>query len=146
MADPIKFVFNPLKGELDASRQGAVAEAQQASRVVLEFDCDASLAVGDLVFQDTVVANKVIECTDNTTVEPTIGVCITKLTATTAEILVLGTYAGYSGLTIGSKVFLDTDGTETTNAPSTGYLQTLGTVVAPDTIFFLPNSQRVLQI
>lgn len=118
----------------------------RASRVVLLFDCEATAAIGDLVYQDSVVQNKVIVCTDNTTLEPAIGVIIEKPTSTTCNVLVLGLYDGYAGLTIGDKVFLDTDGTVTTGTkPTSGYVQNLGQVVAPDTIFFLPNTTRVLQ-
>ena len=114
--------------------------------MVLEFNCAASVAVNDLVFQDSTNSLTAVECVDNTTTEPTIGVVIKKPTATTCEVLVLGIQEGYSSLSIGAKVYLGTDGAVTTVKPSTGYMQILGTVVASDTIFFLPNSQRVLQI
>lgn len=120
--------------------------ASKASRVVLEFTCAASVAINDLVYQDSVNQSTAVECTDNTTVQPTIGVVIDKPTTTSCEVLVLGIQEGYTGLSIGSKIYLDTDGTVTTTKPSSGYMQVLGTAVATDTIFFLPNSQRVLQV
>lgn len=118
----------------------------KASRMVIEFDCDAAAAVGDLVFQDSLVAEKVNVCEDNTTLEPCIGVLILKLQATRCQVLILGLQDSYSGLSIGDRVYLGTDGSITTTKPATGYMQSLGQVVAPDTVFFIPNSQRVLQI
>lgn len=119
--------------------------AVQSTRVVLTFDCDVSLAVGDIVRQDDTLDDKVVTCTDNTNVKPAIGVAINKPTTTSVEVLTLGVDDGYSGLTIGGKVFLATDGTYTQTKPATGYLQTLGLAAASDRIFFLPNATRVLQ-
>ena len=53
---------------------------------------------------------------------------------------------GYTGLTLGSKVFLGTNGSITTTKPATDYVQTLGTVVSSTQIFFVLNTQRVLQV
>ena len=116
-----------------------------ASRVELVFDCDISTVVGDIVYQDTVVQTKVITNTNNTQVQPSLGVVIRKLSDTRCVVLTLGIKDGYSGLQIGSKAFLGTDGTITTTKPATGYVQTLGTTVSPTQIFFLPNTTRVLQ-
>ena len=116
-----------------------------SSRVELIFDCEVSTVVGDIVYQDTVVQTKVITNTDNTHVQPSLGVVIRKLSSTSCVVLTLGIHEGYTGLPIGSKVFLATDGTTTTTKPATGYVQTLGTTVSPTQIFYLPNTTRVLQ-
>lgn len=125
---------------------GTQTSVEQATRIVLTFDCEVSAAVDDLVYQDAITETKVLVNTDNTQQKPTIGVILTKPTSTTCEVLVLGIRTGFTGLSIGQKVFLDTDGTATSSAPSTGYLQTLGVAVSSTTIFFTPNATRVLQV
>ena len=124
-----------------------VVQAIQATRVVLQFDCDSSAAVGDLVFQDDTTPDFVNVCVNNTEVRPTIGVVIQKLTTTRVEVLVLGIYEGFTGLGIGDKLFLSATGTVTDTAPATpGYWQTLGVAVSSTSAFFMPNSTRVLKI
>lgn len=123
-----------------------VNEAEAAASLVLTFDCEASASVGDIVYQDALNDTKVLVNTTNTESKPSIGVIIEKLTTTTCKVLVLGINAGYSGLSIGSKVFLDTDGTTTSTKPSTGYVQTLGIAVSATQIYFSPNATRVLQV
>lgn len=123
----------------------AAPPSEQATRVVLVFNCASSAAIGDLVYQDTTVETLVNVCEDNTTLEPAIGVIIDKREDTVCEVLVLGVYVGYTGLDIGDRIYLGTDGTVTTTKPSVGYMQTMGQAVAGNAIFFLPNSQRVLQ-
>lgn len=146
MANNTQFTYNPLTGYLDAGRAGdTITDAVQATRIVLTFDCEASAALDDVVYQSTLDNSKVLVNTNNTEVQSSIGVIITKPTSTTCEVIVLGIKSGYSGLSIGNKVFLDTDGTTTSTKPATGYVQTLGIAVAPDTIFFQPNATRVLQ-
>ena len=116
-----------------------------ASRVELVFDCEASTVIGDIVYQDDIVNTKVITNINNTQVKPSLGVVIRKLTSTRCVVLTLEIENGYTGLPIGSKVFLGTDGTITTTKPPTGYVQNLGTTVSDTQIFFLPNTTRTLQ-
>lgn len=137
----IKLVVNPLDGRLDASLSGA----DQASRVVLPFNIDPGASIGDIVYQDPLTANAVIVNTDNTQVKPSIGIVIAKPTPTTADVLVLGIYTGFTGLTIGDRIWLGTDGAATTTPPGEGYQQALGIAVAADTVFLMPNNTRVLK-
>ena len=123
-----------------------VPPSASATRVELKFDCEASTQVNDIVYQDSLNANKVLSNINNTRVNASIGVVVRKPTTTTCVVLVLGINDGYTGLSIGSKIFLATDGTTTTTKPTSGYLQTLGTAVSTTQVFFLPNNQRVLQV
>lgn len=118
----------------------------QASRIVLTFDCEATAAIGDIVYQDALNDTKALVNTDNTETQPSIGVIIGKPTTTTCQVLVLGIENGFSGLSIGNKIFLDTDGTPTSTKPATGYIQTLGIAVSATQIYFSPNATRVLQV
>jgi hypothetical protein len=134
-------LFNPLTSKLDLVRDAVTT----ATRVVIAFDCDASLAVGDIVYQDAITDTFVNKSVNNTEVQPSIGVVITKLTTVRAEVLILGLQAGFAGLSIGAKAFLGTTGGVTSTKPATGYVQTLGVAVSSTQIFFQPNAQRVLQ-
>jgi hypothetical protein len=135
--------YNPFTGLLDLV--SAPTTNIQATRVVLEFDCAVSAAVGDIVYQDSLNDSAVIVTSDNTSVQPAIGVIITKLTVTRCEVLILGIYTGFSGLTIGRSVFLSSTGGITSTDPTSGYSHKLGVAVAPDTVFFSPTTTRVLK-
>ena len=82
-----------------------VPPAASATRVELKFDCEASTQVNDIVYQDSLNANKVLSNTNNTQVNASIGVVVRKPTTTTCVVLVLGINDGYTGLSIGSKIF-----------------------------------------
>lgn len=139
-----QFRYNPLTGFLDLTSAPAPG-SQSATRVVLQFNCDVSAAVGDVVYQDSLNDQKVIVAVDNTSVQPAIGVIINKIDPTTCEVLILGLYEGFSGLTIGRAVFLSTSGGISSLDPATGYSHKLGVAVAPDTVFFTPTTTRVLK-
>lgn len=117
-----------------------------ATRVELEFDCEGTTVVDDIVYIDPTTDTKVLTNTNNTTAQASIGVVIRKITATRCVVLTLGIHGGYTGLTIGSKAFLGADGSVTQTKPPAGYVQTLGTSVSTTEIFFLPNTTRVLQV
>ena len=125
---------------------GAAVTADAAASLVLEFDCEVSAAVNDIVHQDAISDTKVIVNVNNTETKPSIGVIVEKITTTRCKVLILGIQGGYSGLSIGDKIFLDTDGTPTSSKPGTGYIQTLGIAVSASQIYFTPNATRVLQV
>ena len=116
--------------------------AQESERVVIPFNCDVSASVGDLVYQDPSNDEKVIVLTDNTTVYQCIGIILTKSAATTANVLVLGLYEGYAGLSRGNPIFLSTSGTITTTKPASGYLHRLGVAVSSTKVLMIPNNVR----
>jgi hypothetical protein len=119
--------------------------AQTARAVVIPFSCEASASTGSLVYQDPLNDNKVLENTNNTIVNQTIGVLIEKPSATSCNVLVLGIAQGFSGLTVGDRIFLSTTGTITQTPPTNGYLHNLGVAVSSSEILFIPNNIRVLR-
>ena len=119
--------------------------ANNASRLLVSYTCEASTSEGDWVYLDSTIDNRVITATGNTQTSPVIGVIFDKQTDNNCRVLVLGASTSQSGLVKGKKVFLDTDGTATTTKPSTGYAQVLG--VASSATEMLVNTQinRILQ-
>lgn len=118
--------------------------AQTAARVAVSFQCEIAAAVGDLVRHSSTTAEKVEVLTSNTHIAQCIGVILEKPQTQIARVLLIGSMGGFSGLTIGAKVFLSTSGTPTTTKPTTGYLQILGVATDTDTVLFIPNNIRTL--
>lgn len=116
--------------------------AKQAEKIVINFACDASSQVGDIVCADTVLDNKVITLLNNTSLNHAIGVIKGKQQATVAEVLILGTLDGFSGLTKGYKVWVGPSGTPTTTKPTSGYLHQIGTAISSTEILFVSNQIR----
>lgn len=117
--------------------------ADTATRIVIPFSCDSSLAVGDLVFESSSVDKKVEKAVDNFGVPQVFGICVEKPDTTTAKILILGIATGFTGLTRGGRIFLSATGSLTTTKPSTGYLHNLGVAVSSTEVMFIPNNIRV---
>lgn len=116
--------------------------ATTATRVALNFQCDVSATVGDLVKQSSTVSEKVDVLSTNTDIGPCIGVILEKPQPQIAKVLLLGVKEGFAGLTVGAKVFLSTTGSVTTTKPTTGYLHILGVALASDAVLFIPNNIR----
>jgi hypothetical protein len=116
--------------------------AETARKVILTFQCESSASVGDFVYLDSVVDEKVLVNTSNTVVSPTIGVIDSKPSAQLCEVMVVGLRGGYSGLLKGQKVFLSASGQATATKPTTGYLHVLGVAVSATEMIVLPNSIR----
>lgn len=105
--------------------------------------CDASLSIGDLVYESLTVDNKVVEVTDNTSAlipNGVLGLCILKPTTTTANILLVGKASGFSGFTRGLALFVQTDGSIGHAVPPTGMVQQLG-IASSSTQFILNLKQ-----
>jgi len=116
--------------------------ARRAEKIVINFACDSGAQVGDLVYADTVTDNKVITLINNTSVRHVIGVIQGKQQPTVAEVLLLGTLDGFSGLTKGYKVWVSPSGTPTTTQPTSGYLHQIGTAISSTEILFVSNQIR----
>ena len=142
MSDKVKYIFNPFTAQLDAVQNEQVNSAKSITQIR---NCDISALAGDFVMESSSITNGVDVSVNNTDVRPTIGVIIRKLTDTTCEVLFFGTLTGFSGLTKGRKLFLDTDGTITSTAVTSGYLQCLGTARDSDTVDFNPQLNRVMR-
>lgn len=98
-----------------------------SKRILHEFACEASAAIGDVVYCDPATDNKVLVNTDNLEFERSIGVIESKLTDIRCEVCVLGfTGNTYAGLTQAEPVFLSVTGTITSIQPTGGYSQMLG--------------------
>lgn len=133
-----KFRFNPLTGEFDL-----VEPKDDAFGISLEFDTDASTAIGDIVKESLTVDNKVETSIDNTSDNRAIGVVIDKPSITTALVKVLGQVDGFSGLTKGREIFLHTTGGITSVPPLTGYVQLMGYATSATEIFLEPGNTRM---
>jgi hypothetical protein len=118
--------------------------AETARKVIIKFQCLASANVGELVYIDPSNADKVLVQTGNTLANHTIGAIDSKPQATFAEVIVLGVRGGYSGLTIGAKVWLSPSGSVTTTMPTNGYKHPLGMAVSSTEVLFIPTSVKVL--
>jgi hypothetical protein len=132
-----QYVLNPFTGEFDAIRkpQSAVA-ATQAPKLIATFNTDVGTDVGDFVKVNG--NNSVTAITDNSAAEipnGIFGICYSKPSSLIAEVLFVGIMAGFSGLTTGQAVFLDTFGLATQTAPSTGMSQQIGFAVSATEVF-----------
>ena len=107
--------------------------------------CDASLVVGDLVWESVATPGNVEEVVNNTDNRRVVGICISKPTFTTAEILFSGRVSGLTGLTIGRKVYCSSGGVITGVLPTTGYIQVLGDAISLTEVDFSPSHQRILR-
>lgn len=110
--------------------------ATSAPILIGTFTTDIGTAVGDLVRLSGV--NTVTKLTTNafaTIPNGIFGVCYTKPTTTSAEVLWIGVVGGYSGLTAGSPIFIDTSGVPSNTPPVTGMLQQIGFAVSTTQIF-----------
>lgn len=95
--------------------------------VYRDLSCLVGVAVGDLVYPSDTVADDVLECIDNVTTIPAIGIVTQKLTTTSCRVLTYGKYeTAIGGLIKSKKVFLGTNGKPTTTVPTAGYIQPIG--------------------
>ena len=132
-----------------AAIDGALsANVNIAETVAPLFDCDASAAVGDLVYQDTTTDKKVLVFSNNTNTQQWIGVIKEKPSSTTCNVLLIGLQDGYSGLTRGGAVFISPLGVPTTVRPTTSgqYLHRIGVATSATEVLFLPNNIRTLLV
>lgn len=109
-------------------------------------DCDSSLAVNDLVSASFSVNNLVDEVTSNSALSVPhgiLGLCFSKPTSITCEVLLVGKVTGLSGLTVGQALYLQTDGSIAHAIPSTGVVQQIG--IAISSTQFILNIQQALR-
>lgn len=111
-------------------------------RVVLYFDCNSSLVVGDLVRESLTDDDKVLKVTNNTS-GPAIGVVMEKTTATTCKVMIIGKVSGQTGLVRGRKVFVSPSGVATAASPSSNYMQVLGIAISATEYYLKPEFIRV---
>jgi len=102
--------------------------------------CDASVAIGDLVYQDKLNVATVIKATSNNISTPVIGVVKSKPTSTTCKILIDGKHKHVIGQ---GTVFLSETGTFRIGLPATGKYQRLGFSCGNGTIWLQPDKTLV---
>lgn len=102
-----------------------------AGRLVITFNTDLVTQPLDLVVVSGI--NTVTKISSNSSLvipQGIFGVCYSKPTPTTAEVLFMGLVSGYAGFSPGSGVFVSTSGTPTNAVPSTGMVQQIGMAVS----------------
>lgn len=117
--------------------------ADNAKRIILSFSCANTVAVGDLVYQDTTNDSFVITATNNTEVSQIIGVVYSKSTPFDANVMIIGVFDGFSGLSAGARIFLGANGLPTITKPTTGYVHNLGVAISATEALIIPNNIRV---
>lgn len=140
MSEKVKYIFNPFTAQLDAVQQKLNISANSITDIR---NCLVGASIGDLVMESLAITEGVDSVVDNNDIRPIIGIIINKPTTTTCEVLTVGRVDGFVGLTKGSKIWLNTDGTVTSTPVATGYLQNLGTAREADVIDFNPQINRV---
>lgn len=139
-----KLRLNPACGKLELTSDPDVSD--KAKKVIEVYSCDSGANVGDVVHESLTTDNYVEVSTNNTDIAPSVGVIISKPTATTAEVLHMGKVSGFSGLTKGKKVFLSTLGTISSVVATTGYLQCMGYALSASEVYIKPSMERVKRI
>jgi len=120
----------------------AIARVKNKPTTVV-MDCDAGLAVDDLVYQDMSDDNRVLKNTDQNSPRPVIGFVASKPTATTAEIVLLGVVS----YTIArGPLFVGADGKLSLSGATVGYLQKMGFSFGNGSIYLNPETQRIKRV
>lgn len=89
------------------------------SEITKVMDCAVSVAVNDWVYQSSSTNNLAITSTNNTEVEPVIGIVKDKPTTTTCTVLLIGVYSGLGGVGRGI-IWLGDSGNASTSFPASG--------------------------
>ena len=131
-----------IKQFLFVDDNGDYTEGYSDSQLIKR-SCDASLAIGDLVFESNSISNGVDKVENNKNVRSVLGYVTEKPTSTTAMILTKGVITGLSGLTKTGKVYLSSSGGFTNTIPTGGYLQVLGHAIDSDQFDFNPINTKV---
>jgi len=131
-----------IKQFLFVDDNGDYTEGYSDSQLIKR-SCDASLAIGDLVFESNSISNGVDKVVNNKDVRSVLGYVTEKPTSTTAMILTKGIITGLSGLTKTGKVYLSSSGGFTNTIPTGGYLQVLGHAIDSDQFDFNPINTKV---
>jgi hypothetical protein len=143
----MSFKFNPITGMFDMTRgvDSSSNTIEFAEKVAAEFDCDAGVAVGDLVVPSNTVSDTVEKITVNSYDGLVIGIVIRKISSTRCEVLASGKISGLTGIDFGKPLFVGTNGKLTTAKPVTGHLQAMGMSLTTTTGFLLPSMMKVIQ-
>ena len=130
--------FNPLKADFDLVYQEPGGNSGIFART-----CEPDAEIGDVVYASPLVSGKVEVNINNTVVQPSIGMIISKSTATMCQVIYLGEVPVSGVSDLGNKVFLADDGTLTQTPPLTGFMQVIGVLTSSTMMLINPNYQRV---
>lgn len=114
--------------------------ATQAPKLIVTFASDELTNAGSFVKVNAI--NSVTAITSNSFEEipnGIFGVCFSKPTSILAQVMYIGVISGYSGLTVGAPVFVDTNGLPTQTVPLSGIVQQVGFSVSATEIFIYPQ-------
>ena len=112
--------------------------------IVNNYNCDTTLAIGNLVYFSTAVEESVIKLINNRNVNFAIGIVEEKLTDTTCKVLHYGiSLNNYANILLGKKVYLGSNGLPTSTLPNNGYIQVLGTTMYSNILFFNPITTKI---
>lgn len=118
--------------------------ADAALALIIEnLECASTVQVRDLVVADLVTPGAVVELTSNATAEcPTgvLGIVYLKRDATHCDVLLQGSQEGFTGLTTGTPLWIQADGTIGATRPVTEILQHLGYAASTTKIAFMPKT------
>jgi len=125
-------------------KAGSTPVTTDPYNLIKERNCNATLAVGDLVLTSTIAftVDKVLNSLDS---RPVIGIVVEKTSTITARILYHGDYT-FTGLnlSIGQPIFTSQAG-GITQVSLPGWSQMIGNAVDVNTIHFSPYYQRYLK-
>lgn len=126
---------------------GSAADPIDAVEAVdIEYACNVTTAVGDVVIFSTITVGKVDELTSNVYGDLALGIVKTKTSTITCVVRLFGELSGFSGLSPGRRVFVGTGGAPTTTKPATGHLQIIGKATSATEILVNAAGQKVIQV
>lgn len=107
--------------------------------------CSPSTQVRDLVIADSTIdyTVNIVETNKKTEIpHGVLGVVISKQSQTECTILIRGRVSGFSGLQMGSHLFVSKAGQFTTDVPDTGVVQELAVAISSTEILYDPKDPR----
>lgn len=108
------------------------------------YNCESSTSIGDNVYMNPTISDKVEVATDNRNDNPIVGIVIEKLSSSVAKVLLSGECPlVFSGLDKSKPVFLSATGTLNNSAPATGFIQKMGMCLEDNKIFLNIDYMRV---
>jgi len=107
------------------------------------YNSDGSLLVGDRVYISSTLDKFVLRAGDNNTVNPIIGIVVSKSSLTTVLVAHTGFFTiNNSNLRPGSKVFVDPMGNLVSDVPIINFIQVLGVAVDINRFYLKPEYIR----
>jgi hypothetical protein len=96
-----------------------------------------------MVYQSPNTDHYVLKVTDNSSINPVIGIVLTLLSGSTVEVAHIGEFATQDTLTRGRPVYVSAFGGFTTTPPQTNFVQIVGVATSTTSLFFNPEVRRI---